>query len=194
MLARGISTVYSWFQHDEFSVESLKSLYLDAQKKQTAADPSVVDQERRRIAAAIETDHNAIATRDNVAQYAGGFLKTAGLFMRGRIGLVATVGLHGLDQWNTSESWQAQFVDLGTGMAKGAGTRLVFDYLGQKPLTAASKGVSLGTANSTLDALLSRQSYKAGEDHYSMCQGLGRALSTALSISISISLRAIPTS
>lgn len=162
VLAKGVGTVWETFSRDVRSVDSLKSFYKEAERKLASGDAATVAETRKEIAKTIQSDRQALGLRDTVAHYGTGFAKTAGLFMRGPLGVASTIGLHGLDQWKTNESLQNQIADFGLGAAKGGGMKMLFHVLGDKGNFAASKGIALGMGNTALDMLLTRNTYKDG--------------------------------
>src|SRR5262249_15558882 len=91
--------------------------------------------------------------------YASGFLKTAGLFLRGRIGLAGTVAIYALDQMNPSDSAGTQLLDGGLGGLKGGLLKGAFNYLGAKEVSIPLKGVGLGMASRILETGLTRSTY-----------------------------------
>lgn len=108
-----------------------------------------------------------------VNQYGTGMVKTAGLFLPGKLGY-ATSGLtYALDQAKPSDSVSDQLIDGGLGLAKGLGTRATFQIVGSKELGIASKAVSLGISTRVIDSALTRQTYAEGNS-YSALAGLSR--------------------
>jgi hypothetical protein len=174
VLNRGLSAVWDRFQEETSSVETLKSFYRDAERKLATGDAEAKAQTVKEIARVVEADRKALESRETATHYAGGFLKTAGLFLQGRIGLASTVGVYALDQWNPNASWQGQIADVSLGGLKGGGMKAMFHALGHHSQTAMAKGVMLGMGNSVLDVGLSRQTYNHG-----LFNGLGDTLSSA---------------
>ena len=95
-------------------------------------------------------------------------IKTAAMFMRGRIGLAATVAACALDECKLTDKPQEQATDLALGSLKGLGLKLMFSKTGQ--LDAAMKLVPMeynlparaavmGLASRTIDVGLSRSTW-----------------------------------
>jgi hypothetical protein len=182
VLTRGIGTVWNKFQSEALSLVALKSFYREAERKLKTGDVETKAQTVKEIARVVEADRQAIESRATVTHYAGGFLKTAGLFLSGRIGVTSTVGVYSLDQWNPSLSWKEQVADATLGGLKGGGMKAMFHVLGHHSQTAVAKGVMLGIGNSVLDVGLSRNSYK---------DGFGKGLSDTLISAVDPRARAI---
>lgn len=141
------------------SLRQLERLRDKADKELKAGDTQALKVTKQEIEAQIKFDREALAWKDELTRYGGGFAKAAALFSRGRIGAAATIGLHGMDQARCGDSTLANFADLTLGGTKGATMRLVFDKVGHAPIGPASKGIILGLANTTLESGLSRQQY-----------------------------------
>jgi hypothetical protein len=116
-----------------------------------------------REASSAFTDNKNI--QSEVSHYGAGFLKTAALFMPGRIGLAGSIIIGGLDQASPNSSSGAQLADFALGGLKGAGMRGVMHAMGSEKLpefisqSPAVKGVAFGISNRLLDTALTRQNY-----------------------------------
>jgi hypothetical protein len=86
-------------------------------------------------------------------------LKTAGLFLRGRVGLAGTVVLYAADQASPADNFSSQLADAGLGAVKGGLLKGTFDVLGKKDVSVAARGVGLGVSSRVLEIGLSRQTY-----------------------------------
>ncbi|CAN5310181.1 hypothetical protein BH10CYA1_BH10CYA1_60760 [soil metagenome] len=112
---------------------------------------------------AVFTDNKNI--QSEVSHYGAGFLKTAALFMPGKIGLAGSIIIGGLDQAKPNESSGSQVADFALGGLKGAGMRAVMHAMGSERLpgfisqSPAAKGVAFGISNRLLDTALTRQNY-----------------------------------
>lgn len=86
-------------------------------------------------------------------------LKTAGLFLRGRVGLAGTIVLYAADQASPSDNFSSQLADAGLGALKGGLLKGTFEVLGTKDVPVAARGVALGVSSRVLELGLSRQTY-----------------------------------
>ncbi len=155
-LSRGLGVLY---RQDDNSFKALEQLSQEAAKAQKAGDTAALSKAAQQVEAAIKAHREGLSTQSEVTHYASGFLKTAGLFLRGRIGLAGTVGLYALDQMNPSDSVGVQLLDGGLGSAKGGLLKGAFHVLGSKDVSIPLKGVGLGTASRILETGLTRSTY-----------------------------------
>lgn len=104
-------------------------------------------------------------TQAEISRYGAGFLKTAALFMPGKVGLAGSIIIGGLDQASPNESSSNQLADFALGGLKGAGMRGIMHAMGSEKMPAfisespAAKGVAFGISNRLLDTALTRQNY-----------------------------------
>jgi hypothetical protein len=126
------------------------------------ANESYVQTALRDVTSVFTSNQN---TQSEVSHYGAGFLKTAALFMPGRIGLAGSIILGGLDSASPNSSGSAQIADFALGGLKGAGMRGIMHAMGSEKLpdfvaqSPAVKGVAFGISNRVLDTVLTRQSY-----------------------------------
>ncbi len=126
------------------------------------ASESYVQTALREVTSVFTSNQN---TQSEVSHYGAGFLKTAALFMPGRIGLAGSIILGGLDQASPNSSGGAQLADFALGGLKGAGMRGIMHAMGSEKLpefvaqSPAVKGVAFGISNRVLDTVLTRQNY-----------------------------------
>lgn len=110
--------------------------------------------------------------QSEVSYYGANFLKTAALFMPGKVGLAGTVVLSAIDQASAGSDAKGQVIDLVLGGIKGAGMRGVMHMMGSERLpeflsSPAAKGVAFGFANRSLDTALNRGSYFDNNSNFS---------------------------
>ena len=110
---------------------------------------------------------------DPVSKYAGGFVKTATLFLRGRMALPLTLAAYALDEAKPGDSTQNQVVDGLLGAAKGGAMRGAFSLTSGLENIAA-KGVSLGITSRAADIGLSRSTYFDDKGDFSLGQAFDR--------------------
>ncbi|MBI4533899.1 MAG: hypothetical protein HY711_08110, partial [Candidatus Melainabacteria bacterium] len=127
-------------------------------------------------------DQQALGKKGEIHHYVGGFFKTAGLFMRGKLGLAGTVAIYALDQMNPTDGLKTQLADLAMGGAKGGLMKGMFHLMGDKPVNIAAKGVGLGVTSRVLELGLTRGTYtdlRTGEA--SLQQGFTNVIRGSLS-------------
>src|SRR5262249_54969332 len=142
-----------FYRKDEDSLDKLKALNLKAQSGQM--DASL----RREVEEQIKNDRATLATQDEIGTYGTGFVKTAALFLRGKLGLATTFGLYALDQMKPSDPWQNQLEDAGWGSTKGLALRGTLNLLGKAEAGIAAKGVAMGVSSRLLELGLNRETY-----------------------------------
>ncbi|HEY9871235.1 MAG TPA: hypothetical protein V6D08_18890 [Candidatus Obscuribacterales bacterium] len=184
LLGQAVDTVW---RSDDRSLKELERLLAEGEQKAKAGDTAGLASMEKDIRERIKADQQAVATQDQVSGYGAGFLKTAALFMRGRLGLAGTIALYGLDQLRPADDWKTQLADFSLGGLKGAGMRGVFHVLGQKNVGIAAKGVGLGVSSRVLDLGLSRQTYLSADGSYSLGSGLGNVVRGSLDKSALVS-------
>ncbi|MBI4533390.1 MAG: hypothetical protein HY711_05525 [Candidatus Melainabacteria bacterium] len=154
-LCRAVDSVGSFFTQDNISLAGLEDLY----QKQTTRLRTGQTVDVGAVNAAIKSDRERLGLRQEIDHYAGGFLKTTALFMRGKLGLAGTVAIYALDQMNPEDNVKNQLADLMLGGAKGGLMKGMFHLLGNKPVNIATKGVGLGISLRVLESALTRSTY-----------------------------------
>lgn len=119
------------------------------------------------------TDEDAF--REQFAIYAGGFVKTASLFLRGRAAVPLAMAAFALDQAKPADTWDNQAWDASLGMGKGAAMRLAFKVASPIP-DHALKGAVLGVMSRAsevgfdkdlfLDKVSGERTYSAAADKF----------------------------
>jgi poly(A) polymerase len=182
VLAKGVKAVtkLAWSGDDD-SLSALKALRQELADNLKCGNQAHVKQLENKVAPAIQADFKALSTAGEIGHYGNGFVKTAALFSRGRIGMAGTVFAYGLDQMHRADSTGA--LDFCLGAGKGLGMKAVFNKLGEAPLNPAAKGVSLGFVNTGLETILSRESYRdAATGGYSFQAGFSRTVNTSFDL------------
>jgi hypothetical protein len=177
-LGRVLSSVWGG---DERSLKSLEELRVKVETAQKSGDRQSLFKLQEQVAAQVKSDHEAIARQDEISRYAGGFLKTGALFLRGRVGLAGTVALFALDQMNPHDSFKTQLADMAMGAAKGGLLKGTFNLLGKREVGIAAKGVGLGVSSRVLELGLTRQTYVEPGGQLSLARGLARTVQGSLS-------------
>ncbi len=177
-LGRAMS--YVWGK-DEESLSRLKDLQTQTESARKNGDKDASAKVEKQIAQQVDADRKAVALQDEINHYAGGFLKTGALFLRGRTGLAGTVALYALDQMNPRDSLKTQLTDMTLGGAKGGLMKGAFHLLGKKDVSIAAKGVGLGITSRSLDLGLTRSTYTNSAGDFSLGQGLSRTVQGSLS-------------
>lgn len=158
------------------SLKSLETLHAQAREELKTADQDGAQKIKQSLVEAIKADKTALETRDTFAHCASGFLKTTGLFLRGKVGLAATVGFYALDEMHLGVGWKTQAAELALGSTKGLGMRAVFRLCGESPATPALKGAILGGSNTFLDTALSLRSYRGSDGELRLANGWKTAM------------------
>jgi tetratricopeptide (TPR) repeat protein len=179
-LSWGISKTTTLAGRSDASLKQLEDLKDRALKELHAGNRESFKQIETEIARQVKADRDLLAIKDNVAHYGGGALKTATLFMRGRLALAGTVALYGLGETNTHDSWKTQLADFTLGGAKGGAMKFVLATVGETHLSAATKGIAMGMANTGLEIGLTRKTYQDKlTGHYNIISGASRILDAA---------------
>lgn len=160
LLARGLGLVGSLNKKNDQSLQVLRGLAVKAAQEIKAGDRESFSRTREEIESRIRQDQENLGWKDEITHYTGGFLKTASLFLRGPIGMAGTVAMHGLDQAKLGDSWGSRLSDLTLGGIKGGGMKFLMDKIGTTQLDVATKGATMGLANSLLEVGFSRNSYR----------------------------------
>ncbi|HEY9871249.1 MAG TPA: hypothetical protein V6D08_18965 [Candidatus Obscuribacterales bacterium] len=164
------------FRSDENSLEALKKLQDEIQQSLDQGNAAEVARLSNQTTKLIQQDRENLAIQDEVSHYTGGFLKTASIFMHGRLGLGGAVAAHALDQMRPADDFRMQLADAALGGLKGGLLKTTFDVLSAKSVGIAAKGVALGGSSRLLELGLSRQTYDAGNGNIDLLMGLGNTV------------------
>jgi hypothetical protein len=141
------------------SLKELELLQADARKAVGSGDKDLLKEINKRADSAIKQDKQRLNFEDEVSHYAGGFLKTMTLFLKGRSALAGMMLTSALDQAKPTDSLSTQVQDLGLGAAKGLLTKATINALGQAKLGIAAQGVGMGVSARTTELGLDRSTY-----------------------------------
>ena len=144
--------------------------YLDA-AVHSAIDP---------IAREIFTPTKAQVVEDEVAHYSKAFIKTAPLFMKGKLALGGLALTYVADQAKIGDSLQNQVTDATLGLGKAAVLKGSFALMETSALTPARAGIQLGIVSRTAEAGLTRENYLDKDGKLNFTGGLTTTLKTAL--------------
>lgn len=134
----------------------------------------------KQIEQLVKADRQILAWKDGLSHYGGSFLKTALLFMPGRMALAGTVALHGLDQARMGDPFKLQATDLVLGGLKGYAVRTVMQKVGETSLGVATKGATIGLTNTAAEIALTRATYtNTATGEFSAAGGLGNIAKNA---------------
>jgi len=177
VLKKAVGSVSSAFVKDGRSLEELQDIY--AEQQRNLKEGKKVDAQR--IQSLITEDRESSHLKSEIAEYGSNFLKTGVLFMRGKLGLAGTLGVFMLDQIRPGDSVKEMFVDAVMGAAKGGLMKGNFEWIGNKPIGVAAKGIAFGAGSRLLELGLTRQTYldlKTGD--LNLKKGLGEVLTGSL--------------
>ncbi|MBI4533731.1 MAG: hypothetical protein HY711_07265 [Candidatus Melainabacteria bacterium] len=170
-------TVGAIWRNDNESLQELEMLYAQAQHKSNSKDVAAVAAMQKTITDHIQADKLSLSRQDEIIGYTTGFLKTAGLFMRGKLGLAGTVTMYALDEMRPKDNMGTQLTDMGLGGLKGAGLKGMFAVLGAAKVGVATKGVGLGIGSRVHDLCLTRKTYlSADSSSLSLAAGAKRII------------------
>ncbi len=147
-----------------------RQTYLDA-AVHSAIDP---------IAQEIFTAPTAKVVEDEVAHYSKAFIKTAPLFMKGKLALGGLALTYVADQAKIGDTWQNQATDATLGLGKAAVLKGSFAMMESSALTPARAGIQLGIVSRTAEAGLTRENYLDKDGKLNFTHGLSTTLKTAL--------------
>lgn len=105
------------------------------------------------------------------------FLKTASLFMPGKVGYIASMALGAADQAKVGDSLLHNVVDGGLGAAKGGLTKGAFSVIGGNQTfgtglwTIPAKGMLLGSSGRFLDTTLTRENWQDAQGKFDLSKG-----------------------
>jgi hypothetical protein len=151
-LDKAVSFVASPLTGGEKALDSAKDTY-----KRAISDSSVT---KEQIEAATRVDHKAVGADRTVTELSGEAIKTGSLFLRGRLGLAATLTSYALSQAKPADSVGDQMMDMTMGSAKGLLLKGAFSTLGKAEINFAAKGVLLGTTSRSVDLGLNRSTWQ----------------------------------
>lgn len=114
-------------------------------------------------------------TRAEITHYTTAGLKTAALFLGGRVGIASTVGLYAADQINPNDSAGTMLVDGSLGALKGAAMKGTFALVGGSRFDPAVKALALGVGSRLSDTVLDRAHYYDAAGKFDMVGGLQNA-------------------
>jgi hypothetical protein len=157
LLARGVG---AFIDRDSASLAKLKELNDEYAAAVTRGDAKQTKELAQKLNAQVKADQDAVNFKDEICGYGTGFLKTMGLFMRGRAGALG-LGAYALDAVNPNDSVGLQLTDGALGYAKGFGLQKVFAKAGQLDAPLAVKGVSMGIGSRLVDLGLDRHNWTA---------------------------------
>ncbi len=166
---------------DEKSLAELKRLTADYDKATSAGNTAAAAKIKQDLEQAVREDRKALERQDDITHYGSGFLKAAGLFMRGKGGLAGTAAAYALDQMSPNDPFKTQLLDGGLGVTKGLALKGIFHKLGQAEVGIAAKGVGLGVSSRFAELGLTRQTYMGLNGEYSGGVGLHRITAGMLS-------------
>jgi tetratricopeptide (TPR) repeat protein len=181
-LGHGIAKITGTAADCDRSLARLVELKEKDQREQKAGEQKALAETKEEIIRHVKADRDKLGWKDEVGHYSSAALKTATLFLRGRVALAGTVALYGLDQANPNDTLKTQFVDLTLGGAKGGAMRLVLQTLGERPVSAASKGVAMGLANTACEIGLTRKTYLDRTGSFNLNSGLEQIVSNSLDL------------
>jgi len=147
-----------------------RQTYLDA-AVHSAIDP---------IAREIFTPAKAKVVEDEVTHYSKAFIKTAPLFMKGKLALGGLALTYVADQAKIGDTWQNQATDATLGLGKAAVLKGSFAMMESSALTPARAGIQLGIVSRTAEAGLTRENYLDKDGKLNFTGGLSTTLKTAL--------------
>jgi len=152
---------------DERSLSALKKLASDYEKAVQAGDRSSAERLEKELRQKVESDQKAVERKDDICRYGTGFLKTAGMFMRGKGGLLGTAAAYAADQINPDDTASVMAFDGLLGAGKGVALKGLFGKLGEAPLGIAARGVALGVGTRVTDLALTRQTWLDEQGNFS---------------------------
>jgi hypothetical protein len=114
------------------------------------------------------------STRNEIEGYVSEGLTAAPLFMGGRRGVALSALMSGLNEAKEGETGWHLAADLTLGAAKGAGTKLAFDWIGARnDWNFAGKGMAMGATARGINVGLTRHTWFDQNDNFQPGTGLG---------------------
>lgn len=166
---------------DDDALQSLKDLDAAIVQARKDGDAERVSALVSQIDGQVKDHRQDLAFQGELNHYGGSFLKTAGLFMRGRLGLAGTITAYALDQARPDDSFATQMRDAALGASKGGLLKGAFHFLGKKDVGIAAQGVGLGVSSRLLDYGLTAGTYKnAATGETDISSGLAKTIIASL--------------
>ncbi len=181
-LGQGIAKLTGAAGDCDSSLDKLAALREKALRELKAGDQKSLAETKAEIIQQVKVDRDKLGWKDDVTHYGSSALKTATLFLRGRVALAGTVTFYGLDQANPNDAVNTQLVDLTLGGAKGGAMKFVLQALGERPIGAASKGVAMGLANTACEIGLTRKTYLDRNGSFNLNTGLEHIVGSSLDL------------
>ncbi len=153
-----------------------------------AAEPTALERSYLDVAvrAAIEptvrtftSGDKAAGIEDEISTYSRAFIKTAPLFMKGKLALGGLALSYAADQAKVGDTAAHQLTDATLGLGKAAALKGSFALMEKRALSPAMSGVQLGIIGRTAEAGLTRENYVTKTGEYSLTNGLSTTLKTA---------------
>ena len=160
---------------DSHSAKSDKNSEQPRQSYLDAAVHSAIDP----IAREIFSPPTAKKVEDEATHYTKAFIKTAPLFMKGKLALGGLALSYVADEAKIGDSWQNQATDATLGLGKVAALKGSFALMETRALTPAMTGVQLGIVSRTAEAGLTRTNYLDKNGKLDFGGGLTTTLKTA---------------
>lgn len=149
---------------------ALRQTYLD-KAVHAAIDP---------VIGAVASKESAPRIEDEVNTYTKAFLKTAPLFMKGKLAVGALALTYAADQAKVGDDLGNQATDVALGLGKAAALKSSLSLMQRSKLSPTIAGVELGIVNRTSEMALTRENYIGADGQYSAAHGLTSTLKTAL--------------
>ncbi len=164
------------YRSDDKSLAAMETLKSDIEQANKAGDKAKVAELSKQASGIIQDDRSKRGLQDEISHYSAGFVKTAAIFARGRLGLWGAVGAYALDAMSPSTDFRSQLTDGALGGLKGGLLKSTFDFLGSKQVGIAAQGVALGTSSRLLEFGLSRKTYEGANGQFDLVGGLGNTV------------------
>jgi len=164
------------YRKDENSLAAMEQLRSTMEEADRTGDQAKFAELSRQAAGLIEDDRQNRKVQDEISHYSSGFIKTAAIFARGRLGLIGAVGAYALDAMNPSTDFRTQLIDGTLGGVKGGLLKGTFEFLGSKQAGVAAQGVALGASSRLLEYGLSRKTYEGANGEFNLLSGLGNTV------------------
>jgi hypothetical protein len=149
---------------------ALRQTYLDK------AVHSVIDP----VIGAVASEKSAAGIEAEVNTYTKAFLKTAPLFMKGKLAVGALALTYAADQAKVGDGLSEQATDAVLGLGKAAALKSSLQLMQRGKLSPTLTGIELGIINRTSETALTRENYIGKDGQYSAALGMTSTLKTAL--------------
>jgi hypothetical protein len=166
------------FRKDQEGLLSLEETRAKICRAQTAGNLLVLDQLLRSEDRLVSDRRQALAQKAEIHQYADSFVKSAALFLKGRLALSSAALIYGLDEAKPSGLLPEQAKDLFWGVLKGGCLQTTFEKLGGLSMGVAARGTTLGVASRAVEIGLSSQTVNRSSD---INQWLGKVFAESVS-------------